>query len=729
MVILVIAAAMVGKLGGCSVAARLSGLNWRDSITTGVFMNAKGLVELIVLNVGLDLGVLTPLVFAIFVFMALFTTFITVPLIMLVNPPSRIIEEDKKMTRGLEAAAAAAAAAVAVAKSASHEAGSTDGGEETVIPASATGVQSAFLAAFGPHFAPSLVSVAAALLQRPRGKAGGRPGQAELCHLLPVTERPSSYLHTMTGSAVTRVPASGLFTAGPFAAASSASSAFHAALHSVSAAAVSVSESPDAAAGLGSLDIVVPASSVAADPAAVAEVEEDVTLLLGIERARHVQILDRLLLSQTYASDVASAISTAAGASDIILLGLDISSTSYGAAAPRRSISYGSGGSGAGAGAGDASESGMGGLLGALVNRLVPAHRTEDTIRSLKALAPSARLGVVVAPPASAFFGSAQVLRALLIIDDVAGEQDLLTTVGAALVANGVSLQVLLLTDMLTAGLEMGSRTTNTASLIGAAGAVAVAVGVASPVDSVTVQRTADEAARLLTAKLAVARALAGPHATDKAVAALSTASVHVAHRSALELALRVLTADCVALHGTAFDLVVVSGGAATSAAEPTDTLVAAGFAAAGAAAAAAASASAGEVELVAVKEIPIDAASVVSDAPTTSDERAEALPAPDTVAAASTATLAGTPAPASAPAQLPTPARTFPEIAGARGAVLSRRQSARVRTGTRAHIFSREDAGAGASFLGACADRILGANLGCSVLVYLQPDAPAATA
>ena len=67
LVLLVIAAATLGKLGGCSVAARITGLNWRESVGVGIFMNAKGLVELIVLNVGLDIGVISKPVFSVFV--------------------------------------------------------------------------------------------------------------------------------------------------------------------------------------------------------------------------------------------------------------------------------------------------------------------------------------------------------------------------------------------------------------------------------------------------------------------------------------------------------------------------------------------------------------------------------------------------------------------------------------------------------------------------------------
>ncbi len=79
----IIAVATVGKFGGTLVAGRLSGLSWRDSSALGVLMNTRGLMELIVLNVGLDMGVLSPRLFAMLVLMALVTTFSTTPVLSL----------------------------------------------------------------------------------------------------------------------------------------------------------------------------------------------------------------------------------------------------------------------------------------------------------------------------------------------------------------------------------------------------------------------------------------------------------------------------------------------------------------------------------------------------------------------------------------------------------------------------------------------------------------------
>ena len=77
----IIFVAIIGKFGGVATVARLTGLNWRDSAILGILMNTRGLVELIVLNIGLDLGVITPRMFAMLVIMALVTTMMTSPLL------------------------------------------------------------------------------------------------------------------------------------------------------------------------------------------------------------------------------------------------------------------------------------------------------------------------------------------------------------------------------------------------------------------------------------------------------------------------------------------------------------------------------------------------------------------------------------------------------------------------------------------------------------------------
>ena len=84
---LILLCASVGKFGGSAIAARLTGLGWRQSAALGVLMNTRGLMELIVLNVGLDLGVLSPTLFAMLVIMALVTTFATTPVLHLLSTP------------------------------------------------------------------------------------------------------------------------------------------------------------------------------------------------------------------------------------------------------------------------------------------------------------------------------------------------------------------------------------------------------------------------------------------------------------------------------------------------------------------------------------------------------------------------------------------------------------------------------------------------------------------
>lgn len=77
----ILAAAVAGKFGGASLAARATGMPWRESLALGALMNARGLVELVMLNVGYELGVLPPAVFAMMVLMALTTTVMTGPLL------------------------------------------------------------------------------------------------------------------------------------------------------------------------------------------------------------------------------------------------------------------------------------------------------------------------------------------------------------------------------------------------------------------------------------------------------------------------------------------------------------------------------------------------------------------------------------------------------------------------------------------------------------------------
>jgi len=76
---LIIFVAVAGKFGGSALAAKFTGQSWSDSFAIGALMNTRGLMELIVLNLGYDLGVLSPTVFTMMVLMALITTFMTAP--------------------------------------------------------------------------------------------------------------------------------------------------------------------------------------------------------------------------------------------------------------------------------------------------------------------------------------------------------------------------------------------------------------------------------------------------------------------------------------------------------------------------------------------------------------------------------------------------------------------------------------------------------------------------
>ena len=82
---LIILVAVTGKFIGSALAAKFVGQNWKDSLAIGALMNTRGLMELVVLNIGYDLGVLSPEIFAMMVIMALLTTFMTGPALDVIN--------------------------------------------------------------------------------------------------------------------------------------------------------------------------------------------------------------------------------------------------------------------------------------------------------------------------------------------------------------------------------------------------------------------------------------------------------------------------------------------------------------------------------------------------------------------------------------------------------------------------------------------------------------------
>ncbi|WP_437552339.1 cation:proton antiporter [Sorangium sp. So ce367] len=90
---LIILVACLGKFGGSTVAARFTGQSWREASALGILMNTRGLMELIVLNLGLDLGIISPKLFTMMVLMALVTTFMTTPLLRWIYPPEELAKE------------------------------------------------------------------------------------------------------------------------------------------------------------------------------------------------------------------------------------------------------------------------------------------------------------------------------------------------------------------------------------------------------------------------------------------------------------------------------------------------------------------------------------------------------------------------------------------------------------------------------------------------------------
>jgi Kef-type K+ transport system membrane component KefB len=99
--LLLLGVAIVGKWAGAMVAGRISGLGLRDSAALGALMNTRGLTELIVLNIGLDLGLISRALFTILVLMALITTFMAGPALRLLDPRKELSEPPEKELRRL----------------------------------------------------------------------------------------------------------------------------------------------------------------------------------------------------------------------------------------------------------------------------------------------------------------------------------------------------------------------------------------------------------------------------------------------------------------------------------------------------------------------------------------------------------------------------------------------------------------------------------------------------
>ncbi|HJT58392.1 MAG TPA: cation:proton antiporter [Ktedonobacteraceae bacterium] len=90
--LLVLAVACVGKISGTTLSGRVMGETWREALSLGLLMNTRGLVELIVLNIGLSLGVLSPTLFAMLIIMAVVTTMMASPLLPLLGYRSVAVE-------------------------------------------------------------------------------------------------------------------------------------------------------------------------------------------------------------------------------------------------------------------------------------------------------------------------------------------------------------------------------------------------------------------------------------------------------------------------------------------------------------------------------------------------------------------------------------------------------------------------------------------------------------
>lgn len=95
---LIILVATGGKLGGSTIAGWLSGMRLREAAGLGTLMNTRGLMELVILNIGLDIKVISPALFSMMVLMALFTTFMTTPVLELICPDQALRPAPQKIS-------------------------------------------------------------------------------------------------------------------------------------------------------------------------------------------------------------------------------------------------------------------------------------------------------------------------------------------------------------------------------------------------------------------------------------------------------------------------------------------------------------------------------------------------------------------------------------------------------------------------------------------------------
>ena len=98
--LLIILVACLGKFGGSTLAARVTGHGWREASAIGILMNTRGLMELVILNIGKDLGVISDAVFAMMIIMALVTTSMTQPILSWVYPARLLMAQLRPARRG-----------------------------------------------------------------------------------------------------------------------------------------------------------------------------------------------------------------------------------------------------------------------------------------------------------------------------------------------------------------------------------------------------------------------------------------------------------------------------------------------------------------------------------------------------------------------------------------------------------------------------------------------------
>eukprot|EP00048_Salpingoeca_helianthica_P015000 m.224568 g.224568 ORF g.224568 m.224568 type:complete len:791 (+) comp16500_c0_seq1:116-2488(+) len=187
--ILVITTAFAGKIIPGTLTARIVGRTWKESFVVGFLSNAKGLVELIVLNLGLDLGVISLKVFGMLVLMAVVTTISATPLMYLVYPPKKILADDRKRWKQNNEAEAAHALHDVVSGSSVHSGKSSAAVSVAKAPSAADERKTIFVCYSDEPEALNILPIAT--LVNPI-----RTHPLQLARLHQVTDRPSTFMDT-----------------------------------------------------------------------------------------------------------------------------------------------------------------------------------------------------------------------------------------------------------------------------------------------------------------------------------------------------------------------------------------------------------------------------------------------------------------------------------------------------------------------------------------------------